>query len=248
MASASSMNMSPTRAETHLVVGAQSNDHSAHIAGVSAKRFFTDALTFARVQLLVTEYYRFDVVSNFWDVYNIEAEALGQKIIYPFRGIPDSDRTRPLIRTPSDLDRIIPPDPYTSGRMPWVREINRHYLKMTGKLERVYFSGPFSIAANIRGYENLDMDMFDRPNFVHRMFKFLCDDAIVPFVEVMKSEAENNNQIPADTPSDYIHAAVAACHTYGQFPISENLEDIPFEIPKRESFLEFSRQKGERFD
>jgi uroporphyrinogen-III decarboxylase len=368
----------PTTQETNIAIGAQSNDHSAHIAGVSAKRFFTDALTFTQIQRLVTEYYRFDLVSNFWDVYNIEAEALGQSVIYPSGGIPDTDRTRPLIRTPSDLDRIIPPDPYKSGRMPWVREVNKHFLEMTGKLERVYFSGPFSIAANIRGYENLVTDMFDRPRFVHRLFKFLCDDAIVPFIEVMRSEAGNENlvidgrdawasppmitldmmdeyvvayterlrdrlgdnvitrgnwgdaksrdperfflqklkcspgslsvldpdlydigpervkafankhnafvsagvdatllkdgpveaiveriklyidkmardgccmihlnQIPADTPSDHIHAAVAACHTYGRFPIAENLEDIPFQIPKRESFLEFVRQKGE---
>ena len=375
------MPINPATKETHIAIGAQSNDHSAHIAGVSAKRFFTDALTFTRVQLLVTEYYRFDVVSNFWDVYNIEAEALGQRVIYPTVGIPDTDRLRPLIRAPSDLDRITPPDPYKSGRMPWVREINKHYLKMTGKLERVYFSGPFSIAANIMGYENLVTNMFDRPRFVHRLFKFLCDHAIVPFIEVMRGEAENDkliidgrdawasppmitldmmdeyvvayterlqgilghnvitrgnwgdaksgdperffsqklkcssgslsvldpdlydvgpervkafankhkafvsagvdatllkdgpveaiveriklyidkmardarcmihlNQIPADTPSDHIHAAVAACHTYGRFPIQENLDDIPFQVPKRERFLEFVRQKGEQLD
>lgn len=373
--------INPATEEAHVAIGAQSNDHSAHIAGVSSKQFFTDAHTFTRVQLLATEYYRFDVASNFWDVYNIEAEALGQRVIYPSGGIPDVDRTRPLIRTPSDLDRLNPSDPYKSGRMPWVRQVNKHYLERTGKPERVYFSGPFSIAANIRGYENLVMDIFHRPRFVHRLFKFLCDHVIVPFVEVMKSEAENDkliidgrdawasppmitldmmdeyvvayterlrdtigdnvitrghwgdaksrdperfflqklkcssgslsvldpdlydvgpervktfankhnafvsagvdatllkegpveaiveriklyidkmardgrcmihlNQIPGDTPSDHIHAAVAACHTYGRFPIPENLNDIPFNIPKRESFLEFVQQKGECFD
>jgi len=381
MTLACNVSISQTTTENHLAIGAQSNDHSAHIAGVSSKRFFTDALMFTRVQLLVTEYYRLDVVSNFWDVYNIEAEALGQRIVYPFRGIPDVDRTQSLIRTPSDLDRIIAPDPYKSGRMPWVREINKQYLEMTGKLERVYFSGPFSIAANIRGYENLVTDMFDRPRFVHRLFKFLCDDVIAPFIEVMISEAGNDNliidgrdawasppmitldmmdeyvvayterlrdvlgdnvitrgnwgdaksrdperffsqklkcssgnlsvldpdlydigpervkafankhnafvsagvdatllkngpveaiveriklyidkmardgrcmihlnQIPADTPPDHIHAAVAACHAYGRFPIPENLESISFKIPKRESFLAFARQKGVAFD
>ena len=33
--------------------------------------------------------------------------------------------------------------------------------------------------------------------------------------------------------------AVAACHTYGQFPIPDNLDEIQFEMPKRESFQEF---------
>ena len=56
------------------------------------------------------------------------------------------------------------------------------------------------------------------------------------------------NQIPADTPSEHIHAAVAACHTYGQFPIAEDLDDVHFEIPQRESFSEFMRAKGESIE
>jgi uroporphyrinogen-III decarboxylase len=53
------------------------------------------------------------------------------------------------------------------------------------------------------------------------------------------------NQIAAETPPEHIHAAVAACHAYGTHPIPDNLEDVHFEIPKRESFSEFIRGKGE---
>ena len=53
------------------------------------------------------------------------------------------------------------------------------------------------------------------------------------------------NQIPVDTPPEHIHAAVAACHTYGQLPIRDDLSDVHFEISKRESFTEFMRGKGE---
>lgn len=172
----------------HIVIGAQSNDHSAYLAGVPTQRFFTDAATFVGVQLLVTEYYQFDAISNFWDVYNIEAEALGQKIVYHPGGIPDADRTRPLIGTPADFDRLMPPDPHTSGRMPWVLEVNRNYLEMAGKLDRAYFTAPFSLAVNIRGYENLVADMFARPTFVHRLFRFLCDDVLSPYIEAMRND------------------------------------------------------------
>ena len=158
------------------MIGAQSNDHSARLAGIPMQQFFTDAAAFVDAQLLVTEFYRLDTISNFWDVYNIEAEALGQKIVYHPGGIPDADRTRPLIGAPSDLDRLRPPDPKTSGRMPWVLKINRRYLEKTAKLDRAYFTAPFSLAVNIRGYENLVADMFERPAFVHRLFQFLCDD------------------------------------------------------------------------
>jgi uroporphyrinogen-III decarboxylase len=370
--------MKSTTANNHVLIGAQSNDHSAHLAGVSPQRFFTDALTFARVQLLVTEYYRVDGPINFWDVYNIEAEALGQKVDYDPEGIPDADRTRPLISKPSDLDRITPPDPYQAARMPWVLQVNKTFLEMTGELERAYFTAPFSLAVNIRGYENLVDDIFERPAFVHRLFEFLCDDVITPYIEVMRSEigqpdllmdgrdawasppmitldmmdeyvvaytrrlrenlgdrvvtrgnwgdaksqdperffsqkllcspgilsvldpdlfdvgprrvkafADKHdtlitagvdatllkegpveaiverirlyidhlardrrcmihfNQIPAETPPEHIHAAVAACHTYGRHPIPKNLDDVAFEVPKRESFAEFMQAKGQ---
>ena len=51
------------------------------------------------------------------------------------------------------------------------------------------------------------------------------------------------NQIPGETPSEHIHAAVAACHTYGRFPIQDSFDNIPFEVPQRESFLEFATKR-----
>ena len=51
------------------------------------------------------------------------------------------------------------------------------------------------------------------------------------------------NQIPAETPPEHIHAAVAACRIYGRQPLPENLDDIPFKMEERESFEEFLRKK-----
>ena len=364
---------------TRVPVGAQSHDHSAQLAGIPFKKFFTDAATFARVQVLVSEYYGVDSVINFWDVYNVEAEALGQAVEYDPGGIPDVDRTRPLIASPSDLDRIRPPDPRNSGRMPWVMEINRILLDLTGKIERTYFTAPFSLAVNIRGYENIIDDMFERPAFLHRLFKFLCDDVLSPYLTTVRGDlgvpdlfldgrdawaspplisldmmdefivaytarlrknlgdrlvtrgnwgdaksldperffsqklqcspgvlsvldpdlfevgpqkvnkfadkhnvliaagvdasllqtgpveaiaerikfyidtmARNGgcvihlNQIPARTPPEHIHAAIAACHTYGRYPIAENLDVVALELPKKESFSEFIKNKGKK--
>ncbi len=132
----------PSLEDNYIVIGAQINDHTAFLAGMSPERFFTDADIFSELQLLVTEYYKLDTLSNFWDVYNVEAEALGQKVVYPPDGIPDADRTQPLIVQRSDLDRIRPPNPYTSGRMPWINKVNKKFLEMTGKLDRTYFTAP----------------------------------------------------------------------------------------------------------
>ncbi|OEU63014.1 MAG: hypothetical protein BA867_01730 [Desulfobacterales bacterium S5133MH16] len=366
----------PSTEGDHVIIGGQINDHSAFLAGVSPERFFTDATTFTQTQLLVTEYYKLDTLSNFWDVYNVEAEAMGQKIVYHTDGLPDINRTLPLIAQPSDLDQLHPPDPYTSGRLPWIHKVNKKFLEITGKLDRSYFTAPFSLAVNIRGYENLMEDMFLRPAFAHSLFKFLCDEVLIPHIEVMRKEVimpdllmdgrdawasppmitldmvdeyvvtyterlrdnvgsnlitrgnwgdaksrdperffaqkmkctpgslsvsdpdlyelgperikayadEHNlfvtagvdavllqegpveaiveriklyidkiardgqcmihlNQIPGETPVEHVHAAVSACHTYGHFPIPDSLDDIHFELPKRESFLEFVNKK-----
>jgi uroporphyrinogen-III decarboxylase len=366
---------------THVIVAAQSIDHSAYLAGVPYERYYTDAQVFAKTQLLVSEYYQLDAPNNTWDVYNIEAEAMGQKIVFPPDGIPDVDRSHPLIDSPAVLDKIQIPDPYTSGRMPWVHNINKAYIKMIGRPARVFFCAPFSLAVNVRGYENLIMDIQTDPEFAHRLFEFLCDKIIAPFVQAMRSEIEQPtaladgndawasppminldimedfvvryaerlretvggklvtrgnwgdsksndpnfaerfwalklkacpgflsvldpdlfeldlkrvkafaqthdayvtagvdatllqegpveaiverirkyidvlardgrcaiylNQIPADTRPEHVHAAVAACHTLGKYPIAENLDDVKVEIPERESFSEFLYRKGE---
>jgi uroporphyrinogen-III decarboxylase len=362
-----------------VLIAAQSLDHSAKLAGVPFEQFFTNARVFAETQLLVSEYYGFDAPNNTWDVYNIEAEALGQKINFYCDAIPDVDRTHPLIESPADLDAVKIPDPHTSGRMPWVHAINKAYMELIGRPARVCFCAPFSLAVNIRGYENLMMDIDTNPEFAHRLFEFLCDEVLAPYIRAMRSEidqpnalAQGNdawasppmitlemmdefvisytkrlreqvggklvtlgnwgdsrssdpefpekfmalklkaspgflsimdpdlyaigaqrvkafakshdahitagvdaallergpetaieerikqyidamardgrcviylNQISANTPPAHIHAAVAACRAYGQFPIAENLDEIAVEYNKRECFADFLKEK-----
>lgn len=51
--------------------------------------------------------------------------------------------------------------------------------------------------------------------------------------------------IPADTPSDHVHAAVAAIHTYGRLPVSGNLDTIDFKPPQRGAFSAWRRSRTE---
>lgn len=367
----------PASQAPRVPIGVQSHDHTARLAGIPTPRFFTDARAFARSQALVTEYYGLDFLSHFWDVYNIEAEALGQAMAYPADGIPDVDRTRPLIADPPHLDGLTPPDPRQAGRMPWVLEVIRRLQDLTGRLDRVYFTAPFSLAVNIRGYERFITDVFQRPRFAHRLLAFLCDAVLAPFIGAMQEAAGRPdlvldgrdawaspplvtlammeefvvpytarlrrhlgvrlitrgnwgdarsrdperffaqklrcspgalsvldpdlqalgpervaafarrhgaavaagvdagllrdgpaeavaarirhyldhlardgrcqihlNQIPADTPPDHVHAAVAACRAYGQRPLPEDPQARPLAMPQRESFQEFLRRQG----
>ena len=54
------------------------------------------------------------------------------------------------------------------------------------------------------------------------------------------------NQIPRETPCEHVHAAVAACHTYGCLPLLNNLNDIESEMPTKETFSEFANQKNQK--
>jgi uroporphyrinogen-III decarboxylase len=70
-------------------------------------------------------------------------------------------------------------------------------------------------------------------------------DIIKRYIRTFAKEHElsiNLSNIPADTPSDHVHAAVAAIHTFGRKPIAENLDAIKFETPRRETFTEWKRK------
>jgi uroporphyrinogen-III decarboxylase len=47
--------------------------------------------------------------------------------------------------------------------------------------------------------------------------------------------------LPMDTPPAHVHAAIAATHTYGRKPIADNLDEIEFSMPERESFQEWKK-------
>jgi len=50
-------------------------------------------------------------------------------------------------------------------------------------------------------------------------------------------------QIPAATPPEHIHAAIAALKTYGRYPIAEDLNRVEFEMPEFEPFKEWLRKR-----
>ena len=50
--------------------------------------------------------------------------------------------------------------------------------------------------------------------------------------------------IPADTPPAHVHAAVAAAHVYGRTPIADNLDEVDFKLPERESFHDWKRARN----
>jgi len=50
-------------------------------------------------------------------------------------------------------------------------------------------------------------------------------------------------QIPALTPPEHVHTAIAALKTYGRYPIAENLDTVTFEKPVFEPFEEWVKKQ-----
>ncbi len=163
------------------VIG-QINEHARKVCGCSPKEYYSDADLFFRSQLLVSEYYGLDFpATEYYDMYNIEAEALGQPLKWFDDMMPEVDHARKLITKPQDIERLIPPDPKKSGRMPFVLELKKRALE-SGFVPGIRYCAPFSLAVNLCGMQNLIIGLMSDPAPYHRLFTFLADEVLSPWI------------------------------------------------------------------
>jgi uroporphyrinogen-III decarboxylase len=372
--------------EGTISIAAQCHDHTMYLAEIPAKKFYTDYKLNTETGALVGEYYNLGSLAAGFDVYDIEVEGLGGKLIYGENSMPTIDFRDPLIKNQEDLDKLKRKkiDFYKDGRFPTILEM----LKSDIGLGMCVFCSPFSLAVGLMGFPALIKAMKKTPKFAHELFEFIVDDVLTPWIKIqnettgalmgvgadawacvpnlsikemnewvvpynqrLEKKAKNVGvltmnvsgdyceerlekfdkkilhdsfdvqvasmggnpaiflgmgrwheypldavreytakfrdegkavtitagvnarllrdgpiekivdmikryidtfardhsisillaNIPTDTPSDHIHAAVAATHTYGKLPIADNLDDIDFKIPKKKSFKEWRK-------
>ena len=75
-------------------VMAQLAAHTLSLTGVGDQSFWSDPDVFLRSHLMASEYYRLDTPSTYFDLYNVEAEAMGQSLVWLAGEFPEIDRTR----------------------------------------------------------------------------------------------------------------------------------------------------------
>jgi uroporphyrinogen decarboxylase len=102
------------------------------------------------------------------DIYNLEAEAYGAKVQQPSgTGIP-AISSAPLTST-KELLTLEPLNPRTDGRIPMVIEAAKRIGQRHPNADvRIPLSGPFSIAANLMGFESLLCEVSINPDSVCR--------------------------------------------------------------------------------
>ena len=150
---------------------AQIGAHTISLASMQVKDFFRDPGLFVKTHLAVTDYYRLDAPSFYYDLYNIEAEALGQPLNWLPGMFPEIASGDMLLKNLADLKRLKAPDPRRAARMPFIIEMYKRVLDL-GITPQFRFCAPFSLACNIRGLSNLIMDLGTNPEGVHALFRF----------------------------------------------------------------------------
>lgn len=150
----------------------QIHEHAARLAEMPVRRICEEPVAHVYCQLRALLEYGHDLPCGFADCYNIEVEALGAPLVYAGDRFPEVGRR--LLAEREDLDRLSLPDFAHAGRMPWVHEVNRLLGELVGDIMGAYaaVTAPFSIAVNLRGYENLIMDIADDPDWAHRLMEF----------------------------------------------------------------------------
>jgi hypothetical protein len=166
--------------------------------GLSARRFFSEPEPFIRASYNTATYFGVDFWSPVFDFYNIELEALGQKLIWRDRSEPDVDTGDPLIKSEDDLKRLKPPAAGRSGRMPYVLDSYKLFMDIMHLPPMCYCCSPFTMAVLVRGYVNILRDMRRNPSFVHRLMEFLSMEVCVPWIKVMAELTDSSMIVMSD--------------------------------------------------
>jgi hypothetical protein len=167
-------------------VFAQIHEFTAYILKIPKSIFYTRPDIRIPALLEVQAEYDLDLPLSTYDVYNIEAESLGQPIIMNDDCMPDVDRSHMLIQDKSDIHKIKTPNFESSGRFCNVVEGIQLFSFLTGFEPGLEFCAPFSLVANIRGIENFITDIYTDPEFAQDLMNRVTDEVIAPYILFLK--------------------------------------------------------------
>lgn len=149
----------------------------ARLAGVSIGEFLTKADKMEKVVMQAYSLLQTDTVAVYGDSY-LEAEALGTEIEFREDTVPKVKKY--FLADKSCLAKLNIPDPRKDKRLPVYLEACERVasaIKEAGVGGLV--NGPWNIAANLRGLEQLIYDTIDDPNLVHQLMRFTTEVAKV---------------------------------------------------------------------
>jgi len=142
----------------------------AKLAGFTLPEIFHDAQKHAKAHVAAHQMYPTDTIGINRVVY-LEAEALGAKVEY-FEDVTPHLKSH-VLEDKADLVKLDIPDPKKNQRLGWYLEAcERAKAELKGVAIGGAMSGPWTLAANLRGLDTLILDTMDDPDFVHDLMKF----------------------------------------------------------------------------
>jgi uroporphyrinogen-III decarboxylase len=179
-------------------VTAQLHELAMSWTGADPSRMFRRAASLLDAIFGTAQDFGFDVPNLSYDVYNTELEAMGHPLQFLPRSTPVLDPHFVLLEE-KRLDHLRLPEPGHSGRMPFVLDVLRLYRERTGVAPGLQFCAPFTMAAQVRGYERFIEDVCLDPGFAHDLLRLLTESVIAPWITV---EHEAMPDAPAATGAD----------------------------------------------
>lgn len=165
-------------------VFAQLHEFALQQSEESGVKFYQDPEIYVRGILNTTKNLNLDTPDIVWDAYNLEAEALGVKVLFEDTSSPALDQT-PLIENEKDLAALKIPDPETSGRYGWAMNCMEIFKELTGIPSPHSFCSPMSLATLLIGYEKIVLAAYTNPDFVHKVLTVITEDVIAPYINAV---------------------------------------------------------------
>jgi len=156
-------------------------EHAAALIGVTPSAMARSAELIVKGQLKAYELYGHDLVTVGVDIYNVEAEALGCTVAYNTEEPIVPAIVSHVLEEKATLSRLSLPDPEKDGRMPLLLEAASRIKETLGKevLVGAAIVGPFTLAALLRGYEALVLDLVMDPGFAGELLDFTTEVSFV---------------------------------------------------------------------
>ena len=161
-------------------------EHAARVIGKSPWEVSRNGRLLSQAHIETFRLYNHRPIVVGIDIYNLEAEAYGATVAKPAStGVPAIFR-HPY-STSEELLTLEPFDPQTDGRVPTVIEAARRIAdECPGADVRIPLSGPFSLATNLMGFENLLCEIMTNPDQVARALSHLVAGQVKFCKEVVR--------------------------------------------------------------
>jgi uroporphyrinogen decarboxylase len=146
---------------------------AAHLIGKTIKEFQINASVMADSHIAAYKRFKYDGVGLCTNT-SILAEAMGAMLTYPEDDVASCDDI--VIKDKKDIEKIKIAQK-NDGMYPIFYEAARKVIKEVGDEVNVTIalSGPFTTAATLRGVENFARDMYEDPEFCHKLLRMTTE-------------------------------------------------------------------------